>query len=82
MDQQEKIKKKKIPLDKWKWKQCSKSSSKREIDKDGGLHQKTIKISNEQSNLTHKGTRKRRTKPRVSRRKKYWRSKEINEIET
>ena len=36
---------------------------------DAGLPQKTTKISNKQSNLTPKETRKIRTKPKFSRRK-------------
>ena len=56
---------KKIPGDKWKWRQNdtksmehSKSSSKRKVYGDTTLPQETGKISNEQSNLTPKGTRK------------------------
>ena len=48
---------------------CNKSSSKREFNSNTSLSQETRKISNKQPNLTPKGTRKRRTKPKVSRRK-------------
>ena len=58
----------KIPRDKWQWKHhdpkpmgCSKNSSKREDYSYISLPQGTRKISSKQSNLTPKGTRKRRT---------------------
>ena len=47
----------------------SESSPKREIHSMTGLPQETRKISNKPSNFTLKGTRKRTTKPKVSRRK-------------
>ena len=57
-----------IPRDKWQWKHdypkamwCSKSSSKREVYSYTMLPQETTNISNKQSNLTPKRTRKRRT---------------------
>ena len=53
----------------------SKNSSKREI-------QETRKISNKQSNLTPKGTGKRKTKPNVKRSKEIMKIRsEINEKE-
>ena len=62
---------------------CSKSSSKREVYSNTILTQETRKISNKKSNLTPKGTRERRTKPKVSRRKEILKIRaEINEIET
>ena len=62
---------------------CSKSSSKREVYSYTSLPQETRKISNKQSNLTPKGTREKRTKPKVSRRKEIIKIRaEINEIET
>ena len=62
---------------------CSKSSSNREVYSYASLPQETRKISNKQSNLTPKGTRERRTKPKVSRRKEIIKIRaEINEIET
>ena len=62
---------------------CSKSSSKREVYSYTSLHQETRKISNKQSKLTPEGTRERRTKPKVSRRKEIIKIRaEINEIET
>ena len=42
---------------------CNKSSSKREAYSTTSLPQETREISNKQSNLTPKGTRKRSTKP-------------------
>ena len=48
---------------------CSKSSSKREVYSNTILPQETTNITNKPSNLTPKGTRVRRTKPKVSRRK-------------
>ena len=57
----------KIPGHKWNKKhndpksmEHSKSSSKREVYSDKSLHQETRKISNKQSNLTPKETRKRK----------------------
>ena len=51
--------------DKWKWKDnipksmdISKGSSEREVYSNSGLPQEIRKISNKQSNLTPKGTRK------------------------
>ena len=62
---------------------CSKMSSKREIYSNTILPQETRKISNKQTNLTPKGTRERKTKPKVSRRKEIIKNRaEINEIET
>ena len=59
---------KKIPRDKLQWKDndpkpmgCSKKSSKREVYSNTILPQETRKISKNQSNLTPKGTRERRT---------------------
>ena len=61
----------------------SKSSSKREVYSKTLLPQETRKISNKQSNLTPKGTRERRTKSKVSRRKEIIKIRaEINEVET
>ena len=54
---------------------CSKSSSKREVYSNTTLPQKTRKISNKQSNIILKGTRKR------SEARRQWQA-EINEIET
>ena len=49
---------------------CSKSSSKREVYGDIGLHQEIRKISNKQYNLIPKGTRKEEpSKPKSSRKK-------------
>ena len=42
----------------------SKSRSKREVYSNIGLHQETRKISNKQSNLTLKGTRKKNPNPK------------------
>ena len=60
----------------WKWKHNSpkslghsKSSSKRKVCSDAGLPQEKRKGSNKQFSLIHKGTRKRRMKPKVNRRK-------------
>ena len=56
---------------------CSKRSSKREDYSNTILPQETRKISNKQSNLTPKGTRKdEQTKPKVSRRKEIIRSEQ------
>ena len=63
----------------------SKSSPKREILSNTGLPQVARKISNKQSNITHKGTKKRKqqTNPKVSRRKEIIKIRvEINEIES
>ena len=58
----------KIHRNKWQWKYdnpkpmgCSKSSSKREVYSNTILLQETRKISNKQSNPTHKATRERST---------------------
>ena len=63
---------KKLPRDKWQQKHdhpkpmgCSKSSSKKEVYSNTSLPQETKKISNKQSNLTPRGTRERRTKPKL-----------------
>ena len=48
---------------------CSKSSSKRETHSDIGLPQETRKISNKQPNIPPKRIRKRKTKPKVSKRR-------------
>ena len=62
---------------------CSQNSSKREVYGNTILLQETRKISNKQSNLTPRGIRERRTKPKVSRRKEILKIRaEINEIET
>ena len=63
---------------------CSKSSSKRKVYSNTSLPQEKRKISNEQSNLTPKGTRERRTNKTQSQRKKEIIKirAEINEIET
>ena len=60
---------------------CSKMSSKREIYSNTILPQETRKISNKQTNLTPKGTRERKTKPKVSRRKEIKIRAERNEIQ-
>ena len=67
---------KNVSRDKWKWepinpifKQHSESSSRTESRNIIVLNHKTRKISNKQSNLTPKGTRKRTTKPKVSKTK-------------
>ena len=61
---------------------CSKSSSKRVVYSNKNLPQETRKISNEQSNFTPNGTRERRIKPKVSRRKEIIKIRaEINETE-
>ena len=63
---------------------CSENSSKREVYSYTSLPQETRKISNQQSNLTPKGTRERRTNKTQS----LWRKEiikirgEINKIET
>ena len=55
---------------------------KREVYSYTSLPQETRKISNKQSNFTYKGTRKRRTKPKVSRSQEIIKIRaEINEIE-
>ena len=60
----------------------SKSSSKREFYSDISIPQETRKSSSKKPNLTTKGTRKRRTKPKVGKRKEIIKSRaEINEIE-
>ena len=58
----------KTPGHKWKWKHhdpksmgCSKSTSKREVYNNTSLPQEIRKILNKQSNLTPRGTKKRRT---------------------
>ena len=62
---------------------CSINSSKREVYSNTSLPQETRKISNKQSTLTPKGTRERRRKPKVSRRKEIIKIRaDINEIET
>ena len=62
---------------------CSKSSSKREVYSDTSLTQETRKISNKQPNLTPIGTRKRKTKLKISERKEIIKIRvEINEIGT
>ena len=59
----------------------SKNSSKREVYSDINLPQET-KISNRHSNQPSKGIRKRRTKPKVSRRKEIIKIREeINTME-
>ena len=58
----------------------SKSSPKRKSHSITGLVQETRKISSKQSNCTHRRTRKRTTKPKVSRRKEIIKNRrEINE---
>ena len=62
---------------------CSKSSSKRKVYSNTILPQEPRKICNIQSNLTPKGTRERKTKSKVTRRKEIIKIRaEINEIET
>ena len=62
---------------------CSKSSSEREVYSYTSLPQETRNTSNKQSNVTPKGSRERRTKPKVSRKKEIIKIRaEINEIET
>ena len=67
---------KKCSRNKWQWKHnskpmgCTKSSSKREVYSNTILPQETRKTSNRQLNFTHKTTGKRRTKNKISRRKK------------
>ena len=46
------------------------SNPKREIHSTAGLPQEKRKISNQQFNFTVKGTTKRKTKPKVSRKRK------------
>ena len=61
----------------------SKSSLKSEVCINKHLHWQTRKISNKQSNSTLPGTRKRRTKPKVSSKKEITEIRaEINEMET
>ena len=61
----------------------SKSSSNREVYGYTSLPLETRKISNKLPNLTPKGTRDRRTKPKVSRRKEIIKIRaEIKEIQT
>lgn len=81
----------KVPWDKWKWKHnCpksmghSKSSFKRQVDSDTGLHQETWKSQiNNLLTLHLKKLGKEQAKPRVSRKKKIIKIRvEINEIET
>ena len=58
-----------------------KSSAKREGESSKCLPQETREISNKQSNLTPRGIRERRTKPKVSRRKEILKIRaEINEM--
>ena len=63
---------------------CSKSSSKREVYSYTSLPQETRKISNNQSNLTPKRTRERRTnKTQIQQKERNHKiGAEINEIET
>ena len=62
---------------------ASKSSSNRKVYSNTSLLQEIRKISNEQPNFTPKGTREKRTKPKVSRRKEIIKIRaEINEIGT
>ena len=82
----------KVPWDKWKWKHnCpksmghSKSSCKRKVDSDTGLHQETWKsqINNLLTLHVKKLGKEEQPKPRVRRRKKIIKMRaEINEIET
>ena len=59
----------------------SKSNLKSEVCSNKHLHWETRKISNKQSNATLPGTRKRRTKPKVSSKKEITEIRaEINEI--
>ena len=60
---------------------CNKSSSKKEDYTATSLPQKTRKISNKQPNLTPKGTRKKRTKPKISRRKEIIKFREEINVE-
>ena len=48
---------------------CRKGSSKREVYSYTSLPQETRKISNKQPNFTPKGSRERRTNPKVTRMK-------------
>ena len=62
---------------------CSKSSTKREIYSNTGLPQQTRKNSDKSSETTPNRTRKRRTKPKIIRRKEIIKIRaEINKIET
>ena len=74
-----KLKQSKIIQNVWGW---SKSSSNREVYSSKRLPQKTGKISNKQSNLIPKATRKgRKNKTQVSKRKEIIKIRaEINEI--
>ena len=76
----------KIPWNKLKWEHNSKSvghsesSPKKEIQRISGLPEETRMIPNKQSIITLKRTRKRTTKPKVSRRKEIIKNRrEINE---
>ena len=61
----------------------SKSSPKREVYSHISLPQEIRKISNKQSNFKPKGILKRRTKPKINRRKEIIKIRaEINEIDT
>ena len=61
----------------------SKSNSKKEFRSNTGLCQETRKIYSKQPNFTPQGTRKRRTRARVSGKKEITKIKaEINKIET
>ena len=61
----------------------NRSSPKKEVYSDTGLPQETRKISKKQSNFTHKATKKRRAKPKVSTRKEIIKIRmAISEIET
>ena len=77
-----------ILWDQWKWKHtftksmgCRKSSSKMEVQSGIGFHQGTRKISNKQLNLLPKIIRKKRTKPKVSRRKEIIKISESNHFQ-
>ena len=60
-----------------------KNSSKRKVYSNTSLPQDTRKISNKQPNLTPIATSRKRTKPKISRRKEIIKIRaEINEIET
>jgi len=60
----------------------NKRSSKKEVHNDTGLPQETRKIPNKPSDFIPKGTRKRGTKPNISRGKEIIKTRvEINEIE-
>ena len=61
---------------------CRKSRSQREVHNNTGLPRELRKISNIQPNLPPKRIRKRRTKPKVNRRKEIIKIRdEINKIE-